>query len=197
MRPKLDALISLDDFNDFYWLKTELIHFCRQHGISPAGSKIDIAQKIRHFLITGQVPKNQAKPTPAASSFDWRTERLTRETVITDNYTNGENVRQFFTQEIGPHFAFNVVFMKWMRENIGKTLGEAITAWNAIQERKKDPGYTSEIAPQFEFNRYMRAFMQDNPGLSRNDAIHYWKLKRATRGTNEYERSDLKLGQHE
>ena len=50
--------------------------------------------------------------------------------------------------------------MKWMKENIGKTLDDAITEWKRIEELKKDHNYVSEINPQFEYNRYMRAFFE-------------------------------------
>ncbi|MGL5913858.1 MAG: DUF6434 domain-containing protein [Bacteroidales bacterium] len=55
------------------------------------------------------------------SNFDWNVERLTLETIITDNYKNPENVRAFLTTEIGKHFKFNVLFMNWMKQNNGKT----------------------------------------------------------------------------
>jgi hypothetical protein len=80
-----------------------------------------------------------------------------------------------------------------MRENVGKNLGDAITAWNSIYEMKKDKNFVSEIDPQFEYNSYIRAFLKNNPELSVKDAMKYWKLKRAQRGSNEYEHNDLNL----
>lgn len=192
-RPLLDKKISLTDFNDFYWLKEELIDFSKQIGISTSGGKIEIADRIRLFISTGEVVKSKSKISKPKSTFVWSKEKLTTETIITDNYKNGENVRSFFIQEIGSHFAFNVIFMKWIKQNIGKTLGDAISEWNRINDLKKDKNYTSEIAPQFEYNRYMRAFLADNPELSSKDAMKHWKLKRSKRGTNEYKRTDLEM----
>jgi hypothetical protein len=190
-RPNLDKHISVKDFNEFYWLKEELIKFCRTIGISTSGEKIEIADRIRHYLLTGTIPKtNKLKIN---STFNWDKEILTCETIITDNYKNSRNVRNFFVREIGSHFALNVIFIKWIKENAGKNLGDAITAWNRIYEMKKDKNYVSEIGPQFEYNRYMRAFLNDNPKLSSKDAMKYWKLKRSQRGTNEYHRKDLEL----
>jgi hypothetical protein len=83
--------------------------------------------------------------------------------------------------------------LAWLKENSGKTLDDAIMKWREIRDLKKDKNYQSEIDPQFEYNRYMRAFLSDNPNLSSKDAIKFWKLKRARRGTNEYEPTDLKL----
>lgn len=192
-RPNLDINISITDFNDFYWLKEELVEFCKQVGISTTGGKIEISDRIRHFILTGKTDRIEPKKEKSKSKFDWNNELLTLTTVITDNYKNGENVRSFFKREIGSHFAFNVVFMNWIKENVGKTLGDAVVEWNKINELKKDKNYVSHIDPQFEYNRYMRAFLADNPELSSKDAMRHWKWKRSQRGTNEYERTDLDM----
>jgi hypothetical protein len=192
-RPELSKQLSLTDFNDFCWLKAELIEFCKSVGIPSSGGKIDIANRIRHYITTGQVIEREKKTVKIKPSFNWDKEKLTRNTIITDNYKNGENVRHFFIEEIGARFSFNIIFIKWMKDNIGKTLGDAIVEWKRINDLKKDKNHISEIDPQFEYNRYMRAFLKDNPYLSSKDAMKFWKLKRAQRGTNEYEQTDLEL----
>ncbi len=192
-KPNLTKDISLADFNDFYWLKQELVDFCKTVGLPTTGGKIEITNRIRHYLSTGTIIKSQTVKNKSTSTFDWNAELLSPETIITDSYKNGENVRRFFLQEIGSHFSFNVIFMNWIKENVGKTLGEAVIEWHRINELKKDKNYESEIAPQFEYNKYMRAFLKDNPDLSSADAMKYWKLKSAKRGTNEYEKTDLEL----
>lgn len=192
-RPNLDKDISLFDFNDFYWLKTELVAFCKTLGIGSSGSKIELTKKIRHYLTTGQIPPESKKVKPAVSNFNWNTELLTNSTIITDNYRNTQNVRAFFIDQIGSHFKFNVSFMNWMTANEGKTLGDAANAWKRLKELEKDKSYVKAIAPQFEYNKYIRAFLLDNPNLSIKDAMKYWKLKREKRGANQYDPADLKL----
>jgi hypothetical protein len=39
MRPELTKDLPINDFTDFYWLKTELQQFCRENNMSPSGSK--------------------------------------------------------------------------------------------------------------------------------------------------------------
>lgn len=192
-RPILNKNISVKDFNEFYWLKQELVDFCRTLGISTSGGKIEIADRIRHYLSTGTIPITESSKFKSISKFNWNKEALTKSTIITDNYKTTYNVRNFYLKEIGPHFALNVIFIKWLKENSGKTLGDAIIEWNKIYNLKKDKSYVSEIGPQFEYNRYMRAFLNDNPELSSKDAMKYWKLKRSQRGISEYNKKDLKL----
>lgn len=191
-RPELNSEISVEEFRSFYWLKEELVAFCRSNGMSSQGGKIEIADRIEIFLSTGKINPRPGKPS-VTSRFDWKAESLSRKTVITDNYQNTENVRNFFKQEIGSSFKFNVVFMNWMKANTGKTLGDATEQWKTIAIRKTNPDKQKEIAPQFEYNRYIRDFIKDNPGLSREEAIKCWNLKKQKRGSSSYERTDLKL----
>jgi hypothetical protein len=195
-RPKLNNKISVQDFKDFYWLKEELVTFCKKNGIYTSGGKIEIANRISKFLDTGKITKqsgNAVKKT--TSKFDWGKEHLTLKTILTDNYKSSENVRLFFSKEIGTHFHFTVAFMKWAKQNPGKTLQDAIKEWKRLYELRKDKNFKTEIAPQFEYNRYMRAFLEDNPDKTSKDAMRYWKLKRAKRGSKEYSRHDLELDQ--
>jgi hypothetical protein len=132
------------------------------------------------FILMHTKQDKPANATEVLKFFNW-------------TYKNGEKVRSFFTSKIGSHFAFNVIFIKWMKENVGKNIGDAITEWNRIYDMKNAENYVSEIDPQFEYNRYMRAFLKDNPELPCKDAMKYWKLKRLQRGTNKYNRKDLEL----
>ena len=56
-RPNLTKKISIKDFKDFYWLKSELINFCREIKISSGGGKIEITNRILEYLETGKVTK--------------------------------------------------------------------------------------------------------------------------------------------
>lgn len=191
-RPPLDTNLSVETFSEHYWLKEELVNFCRKVGISRSGGKRDISDRIARFLETGTIVTKQTCPKEKrVASFDWNHEILSTATIITDNYKNTENVRAFFEQQIGKRFKFNVHFMNWMKTNSGKTLGDAIEEWKRIYELKKDKNYKSEIAPQFEYNRYTRDFHAQNPGLSVKDAIKCWEMKRNKSGNHHYEDADL------
>jgi len=54
-RPKLDKEISINDFKDYYWLKEELVGFCRAIGINRSGGKIAIYNRIITFLENGEI----------------------------------------------------------------------------------------------------------------------------------------------
>ena len=190
-RPELNRRISTQDFRSFYWYKDELIFFCTSEKIDKRGGKIELANRIEKFLQTGERIPYQEKKSKT-SRFNWNTEKLTVETVITDNYKNTENVRAFFKNQINGKFKFNVKFMNWMKASEGRTLGDAIAQWILIAHEMKTDNTEKQIAPQFEYNTYIRDFLKDNPEKSLQDAIDYWKIKKLKPGNNKYTPSDLK-----
>ncbi|MFO7657042.1 MAG: DUF6434 domain-containing protein [Bacteroidales bacterium] len=193
-RPELNIEISVQDFKDFYWYKEELVDFCRSENLDKGGGKIELASRIEKLLKTGEREPHQEKTskTSKTSRFDWNTEILTIETEITDNYKNTENVREFFKNQIGDKFKFNVKFMNWMKSAQGKTLGDAMEQWVSITNEKRTDKSHKQIAPQFEYNTYIRDFMKDNPDKTLKDAIGCWKFKKSKPGDNKYCKSDLK-----
>lgn len=189
-RPKLDENISIENFQNYYWLKKELVDFCRNLGINTSGGKIDISYRIEQYLKTGEKIVHSGKEK-SISKFNWNSTKLDLNTLITDNFSCTENVRSFFKQTIGENFKFNVPFLKWLKSNNRKTLEEAIEKWKEINAHKKDNNFKTEIAPQFEYNTYIREFMSDNRNLSMKDAINCWNSKRYLSGRRKYQKEDL------
>lgn len=192
-RPPLDKKISSKDFKEFYWMKAELQSFCKSESIPQTGSKIELAERIIQYLETGTNPEIKKTTKRSLSKFDWQNEELSLKTVITDNYKNTENVREFFSKHLGSSFKFNVKFMQWMKSNLGKTLGDAINAWKEIKMQNKLSTTKKDIAPQFEYNTYLRDFLLANPTMSRSIGIKLWKIKKTMRGNNVYQKADLKF----
>ena len=49
-RPLLDKNLDRKTFRDFYYLKEELVDFCRQNNLPVSGGKLEITERISHFL---------------------------------------------------------------------------------------------------------------------------------------------------
>lgn len=60
------------------------------------------------------------------AKFNWHSEPLFLSTKIDKDYKMSQNVRRFFKAHLGEDFHFNVPFMAWMKENVGKTLEDGI-----------------------------------------------------------------------
>ncbi len=191
VRPALTADTRVEDFRQFYWLKQELADFCRQHGISASGGKLDLARRIELFLTSGQIETAPAKRTRAARA-EAAPETLTLETVIHAGFVCTQRHRAFFKSVIGPKFHFSTALQRFFAENVGKTYQDAVDAWHAEQAQKRQPDHQTRIAPQFEYNQFIRDFFSDaqNHGKTRQDAIDAWKRKRSQPGDNRYTPAD-------
>lgn len=183
-RPELSPDLNADVFRQYYYLKEELVQFCREHILPASGSKGELTERIAYYLNTGKVLSPAQKRKPSAT-----TDAFTESTLIEENIVCSEKHRAFFKEKIGKSFSFNVQFQKWLKSNAGKTYAEAITAYHQILEQKKTAKTT--IDKQFEYNTYIREFFADNQGKSLDDAIRCWKYKKSLAGHNRYERSDL------
>jgi len=64
-------------------------------------------------------------------AFDWHSEPLSRDTAVTQDYRNTQNVRRFLTEQCGPAFKFD--FMAWIRNDTRKTLGDVADEWQRRQ----------------------------------------------------------------
>ena len=151
-RPELNKNLDGDTFRQFYYLKEELVDFCRENGLPVAGGKIEITERISTFLDTGKVlpaSKSSGKTSSALSgdtvntasggnvcsstekSFV-KTELLTENSIIEGNFVCSEKHRAFFKEKIGKSFSFNVQFQKWLKSNAGQTYGDAVEAYYQI-----------------------------------------------------------------
>ena len=183
-RPCLDKDLAAKEFRSFYYLKEELVVFCRKNGLPTSGGKIELTERIAHFLDTGEVLSVSRKRKSVINIAT-----ITEETIIESNFVCSETHRAFFKEKIGKTFSFNVVFQKWLKNNSGKTYKEAIHAYYKILEDKKK-GKTT-IDKQFEYNTYIRDFFADNENKTLEHAIKCWKYKKSMKGHNRYEESDL------
>lgn len=119
-------------FLSFYYLKEELVEFCKQHGLPASGSKIEITERIAHYLETGEILPVKSVKRKAAVVHS-----ITKATLIEENIICSEVHRSFFEEQIGKSFSFKVAFQKCLKENSGKTYGEAIIAYEQIKQAKK------------------------------------------------------------
>lgn len=184
-RPSLNKQLDSKLFLDYYYLKEELVAFCKQNHLSTTGGKEELTKRIAYFLETGQAlqpSKSKRKKTSVVSEID-------KDTLIEEEFVCSEVHRAFFKTHIGSRFSFNVAFQKWLKTHAGATYGDAIEAYNEILEEKKKTKTT--IDKQFEYNTYIRDFFEDNKGRSLQEAIECWKYKKELQGHNRYEKADL------
>jgi hypothetical protein len=190
-RPNIHDIKTGKELKLWYWLKQELVDYCKLAKINYSGSKFNILERIANKIDGKQLTPKKHKPT---STFNWSKATLTLHTIITDSYKSGNNTRTFFQEHCGASFHFNIAFMRYMKENCGKTLGDAVKEWERLQQLSKDKTFKSDIPSGNQYNQYIRDFFADNKHLSLKDAQHFWKLKKnLPLGKHIYEKTDLTL----
>lgn len=185
-RPDLDLKLSAGIFRQYYYLKEELVDFCRRNNLQATGSKSELSGRIEVFLESGKRIRAERKTQKTQSAGE-----IKPNNIIEENFVCSEKHRAFFKEQVGKSFSFNVAFQKWLKSNAGKTYAEAITAYHQILQEKKSAKGKGEIERQFEYNTYIRDFFAANKDKTLGQAIKCWKFKKSQKGHNKYEDSDL------
>jgi hypothetical protein len=183
-RPALDIGLDPNTFREFYYLKAELMEFCRSNGLQTTGSKPELNERIYVYLSTGErtVKRCVSRAGPVMT-------QITLDMTLGPNFRCSEKHREFFRESIDKAFKFNVEFLNWLRSNADSTYNDAIAVYHRTRENKKRRNTT--IGAQFEYNTYIRDFFEDNKGRTLSDAIKCWRYKKSLPGSNRYERGDL------
>ena len=126
-RTSLDIKLDSKTFKEYYYLKEELIDFCRKNNLQTTGGKIELTERIANFLETGE---------RTYKSHNIRKnviiDEITIHTIIEENFVCSEKHRAFYKEKIGNNFSFNVAFQKWLKSNSGKTYQDSINAYYQI-----------------------------------------------------------------
>ena len=195
-RPTFEQIRTGAEFNRWYWLKTEMVEFCKQLNLPSNGRKFDLRDRIMNALDNNYSASNETKPKKSASNFNWPKAKLTNETKITDNISFGPNFRGYMKAQIGSKFTCHSDFMAWVKSNTGKTLGDAVSKWIELEKRKENPAFKRVIADNNMYAQYTRDFLANNEGMRLSDAKKFWLLKKqlpTTDGFVRYEHTDLDL----
>lgn len=63
------------------------------------------------------------------TGFDWHADPIDRNTAVTRNYRNTQNVRRLLATECGDGFALDRAFMAWIKDGTEKTMGDVADEW--------------------------------------------------------------------
>ena len=84
-RPDLNTNLDSRTFREYYYLKEELVDFCRKHNLQSTGGKLELTDRIAEFLDTGK--RNYATHTKRKSPS---VGEITLDTVMESNFVCSE-----------------------------------------------------------------------------------------------------------
>lgn len=109
-RPILNKELEEKTFRNFYYLKAELVDFCKTNGLPSTGERIELTDRIAYYLNTGGIlPWVSIHKQKAPGGI------ITEDTIIEPNFVCSVKHRAFFKNKIGKNFSFNVAFQKWLK----------------------------------------------------------------------------------
>ena len=185
-RPNLTATLSKETFQQFYWEKKELTAFCQEKGIPSSGLKLELTERITHYLTTGEILKTENKMRIGT----WDSHAPITATTPVINYKNDAKTRDFFISQLGENFRFNTYLRAFAKSPPQDkiTYGDLVIGWKKTEAEKKEPGHQTKIGKQFEFNQFTRDYSkyEDKQSLPHSPR-EAWKFVRSQPGPSTFE----------
>ena len=100
-RTALTPDLTAAELHRWYWLRDELAQFARKVGVSAAGSKRELADRVAAVLDGETPPAPARRPNRGTAQFEGE---LTTATVIPVGQRCTQHLRVFFKREIGRSF---------------------------------------------------------------------------------------------
>ena len=168
-RPALTPTIAAAEFSRWYWTVAELAAFATELGVSRRGPKAALTERIRATLAGETV----VEPPPVRRTR--LAPPMSRATVIPDGLVLSRELRDWFVAEVGPGFRANEVLRRFLAEEAGRTLGDALDCFEATRHAP-----SAAIGAQFEYNAFVRAWWERHPDGTADELRSAWTRWRAT-----------------
>ncbi|MBM4222517.1 MAG: hypothetical protein FJ161_01760 [Gammaproteobacteria bacterium] len=163
-----------------YLYVSELKQCCDKIALSFKGKKIELINRIIHFLKTGE--KIELKEYPVISIAKKRQdyELACNALMLKGSYKNDLKNRIFFKEIIGQHFHFTAFGIDWLEtrwmDGNPPTYQEFADMWSKEYEFRKI--YGSAPKAEWAYINFVKRYLNENPNASRNEILISWELER-------------------
>ncbi|MEM1312212.1 MAG: DUF6434 domain-containing protein [Patescibacteria group bacterium] len=169
-------ITSLGDFKKNYYYRTDLVDFCKSHGLPTNLMKVELEENIIAFLGKRSLPHI---PKQRDNKL-WIQDRLALDAEVTDNYRSNQTTRAFFESIIGKKFSFCAAMMNYKkgRPNERVTYKDLVDVWYQEQEnRKSGRSTTTKYYKGNRYNKFVKHYYSDpaNKGNTRKQMILAWE----------------------
>lgn len=186
MTDKPYEITSPEDLQNYYWMKSDLMMYCKKHGLPTQGAKSELIERIGVYLSTGHRAAYKALSKQGERDSS---KRITKNTLV-ENYNNDAETRKFFIEHIGTKFKFNAYLRRFTDPaNIlpNMTYGDLIEGWVSFENSRKNSNGNHVISPQFEYNQFIKDYFEHEKGATLGKAISAWKTLISKQGPRTYE----------
>ena len=204
IRPQLTADLEPVTFAAWYWLKSELIAFCRTAGLGSTGDKRTVQARIeQHLVATQRLVATQSRCVHSEPSADAAQRGITSvggrankrgrrsrppsrsstTDAMPDSFSHSTIIGRGWrcTNALRAFFVAELGkrfrFNGALRDFIHANAGKTLADALVIY-RSSSNQPTSEIGAQFEYNRHMRAFFRAHRNATPEQARAAWWAER-------------------
>ena len=111
-RPPLTASMTGSELRRWYWLRSELVSLARALGVSSAGGKVELADRLTAVLDGDEPPPRLRRPAPATPL----PRPLTGATVLPVGQRATQDLRAWLVDQIGTRFRFDAAMRVYIAE---------------------------------------------------------------------------------
>ncbi|WEV36368.1 SAP domain-containing protein [Lactobacillus sp. ESL0677] len=161
--------LTLTEFKQKYFYKTELQDLCRQYGLPTSGTKAELNSYLEAFL--SGIPRKQIKPARKKQNVrQLAADEITLTTpIVNSGFSFNDASRQFFAEYFHvDHFSFKkeMAIIKRAaeaRHDTQMTIGDLIAQYQDLTSTKQSQQLVSQTAEEntYQWNNFVRAFCQD------------------------------------
>ena len=131
-RPELTKLLDGKTFRSYYYLKEELVAFCRENGLPVSGGKLELTDRIACFLDTGKAPAASARRRLPAYAGP-----ITEETLISATSSARKSTERFLPRKSESGFLLTSLFRNGRRQTPEKRMGTRFARTNRLLRKEK------------------------------------------------------------
>lgn len=185
--------MSIDEFEEYYWYKDELVHICRVNRLPTSGTKTELIENIKRFLSGKEIRDNRSKNVRRRyQSGD--SQKITLDMkLIPGGFKFNKQAREFFQQYYRvSKFSFTKQMAAALRQaerlnDLNMTVKDLIEVYEATKNTK--PIQTKEERT-YEWNEFVKDFHKDprTKGMENQMKVAsiLWNKVKVGRGSKKY-----------
>ncbi len=158
----------------------ELKTLCDSLSIPNSGKKLNLINRILHFVKTGLIINERQIPKICYAKNDPILKLTPKTLILKGQYKNDLKTRIFFKNLIGEHFHFTAFGIDWINkrwlDGNPPTYSEFAVMWQQEYQKRKILG--SKPKEEWAYIDFVQKLIQKKPSITRIEIIKEWQDER-------------------